>query len=57
MNAENIPTFNVLKTTLINLLGVKKNAIFLTEISGEKRSAENDGSLGTDAKRQKLAGN
>ena len=30
---------------------------FLTEISGEKRSAENDGSLGTDAKRQKLAGN
>ena len=56
MTAKNIPTVNVLKTTLINLLGVK-NAIFLTEISGEKRSAENDGSLGTDAKRQKLAGN
>ena len=57
MTAKNIPTFNVLKTTLTNLLGVKKMLFFLTEISGEKRSAENDGSLGTDAKRQKLAGN
>ena len=57
MTAKNIPTFNILKTTLTNLLGVKKMLFFLTEISGEKRSAENDGSLGTDAKRQKLAGN